>query len=646
MRAAHVARHAGVAAVLVVAVRVAVARVAAALVAGVLLVAAASPGMAQDIEARAAMMGRTLPQAYYDRIARDPRAFEFPSAVTQRARLLATFNMAYTGTIRMLVIPALFADSEQPRASVAAPELQRLLFDGPPSRTVSGFYSEVSGGRLVLDGHVANWVPTALTISEVTGTSMGLGGNARVGEWLKQAVAAADPAIDFRQYDNNGPDGIPDSGDDDGQVDVAAFLFHEMEASCGGPGIWPHRAGIAGWGNGPAVTSDTGFNGQPIIINGYMVQGATECGTTSPMQPNVIAHEFGHVLGLPDYYDMSGGILREQRVWVVGCWELMSAGSWGCGSGPKGTTLTPPHMGPYPKALLGWVTPTIVPAETRDREFVLRPVRTSGDVLRVPLSASQYLLLEYRDRGGFDAVLPAAGVLAYRVEPARNWLPCPTCARTWGYSLIEADANAGLTRTEFAGGNRGEAGDVFRTGAITGATTPSLTLHGGGPTTVSIHSIVIDAAAGVARVRLTNAAAPLIATASTISTPQLVPSTAEVRATGGTEPYTWTVQGALPAGLTLVSRRDRAVFEGSPRASGAFPLTLGLRDARGVTTSQAVTLTVTPAPVISASAIVRALRGGGGLTAAEASYLDAQGNNNGRLDVGDARLYLLRTRTP
>ena len=54
--------------------------------AAALLLAAAAPAPAQDIEARAAMMGRTLPQAYYDRIARDPRAFEFPDAVTHRAR--------------------------------------------------------------------------------------------------------------------------------------------------------------------------------------------------------------------------------------------------------------------------------------------------------------------------------------------------------------------------------------------------------------------------------------------------------------------------------------------------------------------------------------------------------------------------------
>ena len=42
----------------------------------------------------------------------------------------------------------------------------------------------------------------------------------------------------------------------------------------------------------------------------------------------VYCHEYGHVLGLPDLYDSSDGILPEQRRWVVGCWGLMAAGSW------------------------------------------------------------------------------------------------------------------------------------------------------------------------------------------------------------------------------------------------------------------------------------------------------------------------------
>ncbi len=41
----------------------------------------------------------------------------------------------------------------------------------------------------------------------------------------EDAVAAADPLVDFSQFDNDGPDGIPDSGDDDGVVD-ALFVVH------------------------------------------------------------------------------------------------------------------------------------------------------------------------------------------------------------------------------------------------------------------------------------------------------------------------------------------------------------------------------------------------------------------------------------
>ena len=40
----------------------------------------------------------------------------------------------------------------------------------------------------------------------------------------------------WNRYDNDGPDGIPNSGDDDGVIDVVAFLQPGVDGACGAPG--------------------------------------------------------------------------------------------------------------------------------------------------------------------------------------------------------------------------------------------------------------------------------------------------------------------------------------------------------------------------------------------------------------------------
>jgi Putative Ig domain len=85
-----------------------------------------------------------------------------------------------------------------------------------------------------------------------------------------------------------------------------------------------------------------------------------------------------------------------------------------------------------------------------------------------------------------------------------------------------------------------------------------------------------------------------------ISTRELSPATAGVPynvaldVSGGTSPYNWMVaSGALPAGLSLSTAGAITGMPTSPgRASAAFQVT----DATGKTSSQALTLTVVPAP--------------------------------------------------
>jgi parallel beta-helix repeat protein len=72
---------------------------------------------------------------------------------------------------------------------------------------------------------------------------------------------------------------------------------------------------------------------------------------------------------------------------------------------------------------------------------------------------------------------------------------------------------------------------------------------------------------------------------------------AQLNATGGTAPYTWSVNaGSLPAGMGLSSSGS---ISGSASASGSFSLTVGVKDANAQTASGSYTLMVTAAPTTS-----------------------------------------------
>ncbi len=469
------------------------------------LALSAPPSHAQDLEVTAQLTGRSLPPGYFARKRQQPDAFELRRGWIQRAQAVAAQQQVMTGTLPVVVVQALFADSPEP--TVTAADLQQFLFDGPaPWGTLTDYYEEVSGGALAVTGQALEWVRTDITMAETVGTSYGLGQDARTGEWLVQALTRADPTVDFGQFDNDGEDGQPNSGDDDGYVDVVAVQFYEVSASCGGPAIWPHRWVLWGWTGSDFVTDDARFGGGFIRIDDYITQSVVDCDGEPVQKVGTIAHELGHVLGLPDLYDATEGIQPQQRRWVLGCWSLMAGGSWGCGQ-LEGPWNRPTHMSPWEKSRLGWVAVEDVGNAAKGLEFVLEPVQSSGRVLRVPLSLREYLLVEYRDRQGFDVDLPAGGVLIYHIDPTLPLRPCASCAKVYQVAMEEADANDGLIRTFLEGGNLGEAGDPFAVdgpASLTSRTEPSTRLNSGAASPVTLYSIVVDG--GAARIVLSTAA--------------------------------------------------------------------------------------------------------------------------------------------
>ncbi len=576
----------------------------------------------------------------------DERQLLYRSGWTVRAEAGAA-ALPVSGTLQVLVVPALFADSPEPFFS--AEDLQTALFDGPTTQgTIRELYQEASRGALDISGTVAPWHRTALTLAEVRGGDFASGEPPRTGEYLLQAIATVDQSVDLGQFDNDGPDGIPNSGDDDGIVDSVFFLYHEVGAHCGGTGPWPHFGGLAPWnGDTPYASDDTRPDDTPIEVNGYVLSTVVDCSGQQIGAMPVASHELGHVLGLPDFYHPIEGSQPTERRWVLGCWDLMAAGAWGCGPSDQITgNFGPTGLAPWSKERLGWLEVHEVGSVLHE-EFVLEPVQSSGRVLKLPLDSAgtESFVVEYRPRTGFDRHLPASGVLIYHWdEDGRRW-PNPDSAQSYLFSVVEADANSTLQRTHPQGGNRGEAGDAWaadgQPASFSNATQPRALRASGLPSTVTLHDIRVEGA--VARLRLSTAEDVTVIGADALPPAQVrEPYEGRLAVGGGALPYILSSRPDLPLGVTVALIEEELVVSGVPMSTGVFEGEVVIRDARGFRTPSPFNLVVASLGLAVDHLLSTFLANGAAPPSDEdLEILDNDGNRNGQYDVGDLRAQLV-----
>jgi hypothetical protein len=329
----------------------------------------------------------------------------------------------------------------------------------------------------------------------------------------------------------------------------------------------------------------------------------------------------------------------------------MAAGSWGCGPVQSPPDLFgPTHLTAHSKERLGWVE-YVEPGEVWNEEIVLGPVQSSGLALRVPLDegGTQVLIAEYRSQSGFDASLPADGVLFYKQDSNASRTPDPSGSAPYYLSLLEQDGNRGLLRTSFEGGNRGEAGDAWGVGGLVqrlhAGTDPPLRLRDGSATAVTIHEVTVRE--GLARFVISTSRTPrLVAPDGPIEVAQVVSFLEGIRIAGGTMPHT--AMGSAPQGLALAAQDDELVVTGSMTGPGPVELFLWVRDAAGRTSEPVVvSLSAPVAWTVQLHSLLRPFLEDPGepLTPPELLYLDERGNRNGSYDVGDLRKWL-RNRAP
>jgi M6 family metalloprotease-like protein len=409
-----------------------------------------------------------------------------------RAGALAPLNLSaltavggpkVTGRVIVPVIPITFRNTAPP---FPVDRYDELFFSPTPvgrPYSLKTFYEQLSNGNITVDGRVFPWVTADSADSYYEDGCNGIGVLApcpqrpvsRLGELLLHTLDAVSTgsaaAVTWSQFDNDGPDGRPNSGDDDGVVDFVTFLQSKQDGACpGSPHIWAHRFVVRGWNGGsPYVTRTpwTGHAGQFLKVDDYIMQSAvggnTACEPSAVMPVGTVAHETGHVFGLPDLYDTD--VSNSQATQGIGEWGLM-------GSGNYARPYSPSRYEAWSMFELGWVT---VDTLSSGREVRLSPVATSDTVLYLPVPGTdEYYLFENRQAQESDTahMNPAfgsgqkdPGLLVWHIDQgqlndhgfdADNRV---NVGPVHGVALVQGDGRDDLGQP--GGSNRGDTGDAY-----------------------------------------------------------------------------------------------------------------------------------------------------------------------------------------
>jgi len=164
----------------------------------------------------------------------------------------------------------------QAPASVTTPfYVYRHFFSDDPNDGIISlreFYRTNSRGRLVISGQVTpRWVDMPHSYDYYSSGYAGLNfaGYPNSSQKLAEdamAAAALEFQGDLRYFDNDGPDGVPSSGDDDGYIDAVSCIVPgqgaEVNYDCrfgpvGCNHLWSHESGIAVYSNCPGPNSES-----------------------------------------------------------------------------------------------------------------------------------------------------------------------------------------------------------------------------------------------------------------------------------------------------------------------------------------------------------------------------------------------------
>jgi M6 family metalloprotease-like protein len=284
-----------------------------------------------------------------------------------------------TGVARIIVLAVEFDDQT---FNLTVSDLNVIVF-----HRLSDYIATISLGKLRIEGKVAGIFRLSQMMSTY-GTDNGLidgdpATGVRTYQVVEDAIKVADSDVNFSDYQY-------------------LVVVHAGQGEEVNPKIAQNIWSVAFLGGVAFKTGEKSYDRAALVPE-------TEGRNADVL--GAYAHEFLHLLGLPDLYSTDDASTGD-----AGKWDVMARGLWN--GNPPGSA--PSHPTAWSKALLGWIEPEqIVEVDSgQNCTAYIDPVEQSSSNLKavkIPLSESFYYMTEYRSRA-LDGGLPDEGVLITLID--------------------------------------------------------------------------------------------------------------------------------------------------------------------------------------------------------------------------------------
>lgn len=290
-------------------------------------------------------------------------ACKIPDAVNQAIAIGFSKRLNRTSSIGTVKVGVIFVDF----SDAVATKTPKELFDQFISSHAEEFLKTVSYNNITVQFEPTfQWFRMSKTASNYNITVVNGHSN-----YIKEAISVADAKVDFSKFN------------------------HVLVVSD------PANSPLA---NGPTYI---GSPGNGLSVDGIVLSNAITSGRDMVAWPKGLwfCHEFGHSMGLIDFYSYSGAMAHR----YVGDYSIMG----------KISGVSPEYLG-WERWILGWINDNQVVCQGNvgNGSVTLTAIEIKGGIklLTIPIDANSILVVECRRKLGYDKSLSKEGPLVYLVD--------------------------------------------------------------------------------------------------------------------------------------------------------------------------------------------------------------------------------------